>query len=194
MRFGSCCSRSFSCRRLSLTSWSTFPNCSSVSFWLQNWLKNFFQFPWMMLRIVLGWVNSFYSYCLAIRDPLFSNFWCSELMLRKVWQYVFFLNTLVFNLLFLIYILISRNEILSFDILYSNLIDGYCVFSLLKIFSRSVLLPVHIKSISSKNLKYIRENVLINGYVNFLWKWFINMCHGASFNLCVVIAIENRVL
>ena len=194
MRFGSCCSRSFSCRRLSLTSWSTFPNCSSISFWLQNWLKNFFQFPWMMLKIVLGWVNSFYSYCLAIWDPLFSNFWCSELMLRKVWQYVFFLNTLVFNLLFLIYILISRNEILSFDILYLNLIDGCCVFSLLKKFSRSVLLPVHIKSISSKNLKYIRENVLINGYVNFLWKWFINMFHGASFSLYVVIAIENRVL
>ena len=33
MRFGSCCSWSFSCSRSSLTSLSTFSNCSSTSFW-----------------------------------------------------------------------------------------------------------------------------------------------------------------
>ena len=32
-RFGSCCSRSFFCRRSSLTSLSTFSYCSSTSFW-----------------------------------------------------------------------------------------------------------------------------------------------------------------
>ena len=40
----------------------------------------------------------------------------SELMFRKVWWSVFVLNILVCNLLFLIYISVSRNEILSFDI------------------------------------------------------------------------------
>ena len=38
----------------------------------------------------------------------------------------------------------------------------------LKFFSRSVLLPVKIKNISSINLRHVRENVLINGYMNFL--------------------------
>ena len=33
MRFGSCCSWSFSCSRSSLTSLSTFSKCSSTSFW-----------------------------------------------------------------------------------------------------------------------------------------------------------------
>ena len=105
----------------------------------------------------------------------FNNFGCSELMLRKVWQSVFFLNILVCNLLFLIYISVSRNEILSFDISYSNLIDGCFAFNSFKNLSRSVLLPVHIKNIASINLRYISENVLINGYMNFLSKWSIKM-------------------
>ena len=40
------------------------------------------------------------------------------------------------------YILVSRNEILSFDISYSNLTDGCFVINSFKNFSRSVLLPV----------------------------------------------------
>ena len=75
----------------------------------------------------------------------FNHFGCSELIFRKVWQYLFFLNILVCNLLFLIYISVSRNEILSFDISYSNLIDGCFVFNLFKTFSASVLQPFHIK-------------------------------------------------
>ena len=39
----------------------------------------------------------------------------------------------------------------------------------------SALLPVHTKNLSSINLRYIRENVLINGYMNFLSKWSIKM-------------------
>ena len=105
----------------------------------------------------------------------FNDFGCSELMLRKVWQSVFFLNILVCNLLFLIYISVSTNEILFFDISYSNLIDGCFAFNSFKNLSRSVLLPVHIKNIASINLRYISENVLINGYMNFLSKWSIKM-------------------
>ena len=96
-------------------------------------------------------------------------------MLKKVWQSVFFLNILVCNLLFLIYISVSRNEILSFDISYSNLIDGCFAFNSFKNLSRSVLLPVHIKNISSINLRYTSENVLINGYMSFHSKCSIKM-------------------
>ena len=106
----------------------------------------------------------------------FNDFGCSELMLRKLWQSVFFLNILVCNLLFLIYISVSRNEFFSFNISYSNLIDGCFVFNSFKNFSRSVLLPVHMKNISPINLRYISKNVLINGYMNFLSKWSIKMC------------------
>ena len=65
----------------------------------------------------------------------FNDFGCSELMLRKVWRLVFFLNILVCNLLFLIFISVSRNEILSFDISYSNLIDGCFVVNSFKTIS-----------------------------------------------------------
>ena len=68
------------------------------------------------------------------------------------------------------YISVSINEILSFDISYSNLIDGSFVFVLFKNFSRSVLLPFHIENISSINMMYISENVLINWHMNFLSK------------------------
>ena len=47
------------------------------------------------------------------------------------------------------YISVFRNEILSFDISYSNLIDGCFAFNSYKSFSRSVLLPVHIKNVLS---------------------------------------------
>ena len=40
MRFGSCCSWSFSCSRSSLTSSSTFSNCSSASFWSEPCFEN----------------------------------------------------------------------------------------------------------------------------------------------------------
>ena len=78
----------------------------------------------------------------------FNDLGCSELILRKVWWSVFLLNTLECNLLFLMNISVSRNEIFSFDISYSNLVDGCFVFNLLKNFSISVLLPVNIKNIS----------------------------------------------
>ena len=68
------------------------------------------------------------------------------------------------------YISVSINEILSFDISYSNLIDGSFVFVLFKNFSRSVLLPFHIENISSINMMYVSENVLINWHMNFLSK------------------------
>ena len=105
----------------------------------------------------------------------FNDFGCSELMLRKVWRSVSFLNILVCTLLFLIYISVSRNDIFSFDISYSNLIDACFVFNSFKNFSRSVLLPVHIKNISAINLRFISENVLINGYMSFLSKWSIKV-------------------
>ena len=41
--------------------------------------------------------------------------------------------------------------------------------------SKSVLLSVDIKNISSINLRYINENALKNGYTGFLSRWSINM-------------------
>ena len=75
------------------------------------------------------------------------------------------------------------------------------IFSSFKKFSRSVLQPVPIKNISSINLWYISENVLINEYLDFLSNWFIKMCayEGthivpmAQSYLQVVFAIENKV-
>ena len=87
----------------------------------------------------------------------------------------FLLNTLVCNLLFLIYIMVSRNDLLSFDNLYQNLFDECFVFNSFKSFSKSVLLSVDIKNISSINLRYINENALKNGYTGFLSRWSINM-------------------
>ena len=103
----------------------------------------------------------------------FNDFGCSDLMLKKRFASLFSCLQYIFvcKLLFLIYILVSRNEILSLDVLYSNLIDGCFVLNSFKFFSRSVLLPVHIKNISSINVRYISDNVLINGYMNFLSKW-----------------------
>ena len=99
---------------------------------------------------------------------IFNDFGCSKLMLRKVGRPVFLLNILVCNFLFLLYVLESRNKIPSFDISYSNLIDGCFVFNSFKNLYRSVLLPVHIKDMSSIYLRSVSENVLINGYINFL--------------------------
>ena len=60
MRFGSCCSRSFSCNRSPYTSLSTFSN-----------QKSFFQFSWIMVQISLGWADSLYSKFLAIWYAVF---------------------------------------------------------------------------------------------------------------------------
>ena len=49
------------------------------------------------------------------------------------------------------------------------------VFNSFTNFSRSALLPVHVKTISSINLRYKYENILINGYMNFPSKWSIKM-------------------
>ena len=107
-----------------------------------------------------------------------NDFGWSELILRSVCWSVFFVNIL----LLLMYISISRSQILSFDISYSNLIDVCFVFNLFKRFSRSVLLSAHIKNIPSINLRYISENVLINEYLNFLSKWSMKIfvCEGAN--------------
>ena len=59
----------------------------------------------------LSWLSRFF----LLVDAVFNHFGCSEVMLRKVWRPAFFLNILVCKLLFLIYISVSRNEILSFD-------------------------------------------------------------------------------
>ena len=62
---------------------------------------------------------------------------------------------------------VSRNVMLVFDIWYSNLMDSCFVLSSFKNFIRSFLLPVHIKKMSSINLRWINENPLINGYISF---------------------------
>ena len=71
--------------------------------------------------------------------------------------------------------MVSRNDLLSFDNLYQNLFDECFVFNSFKSFSKSVLLSVDIKNISSINLRYINENALKNGYTGFLSRWSINM-------------------
>ena len=117
------------------------------------------------------WIRRVWLYGMG----LFNDFGCSELMLRKVWQSVLFLNILVGNLLCLMYSSVTRDTFFSFDILYTNLIGGCFVFNSFKKFSRSVLIPLPKKNISSKNVRYISENVLINEDVNFLSKWSIKM-------------------
>ena len=128
------CSRSFSCSRLSLTSWSTFSNCSSTSFWSYNWLKILFSLREWCSRSFLVEQIIFTCSVWLYGVLFFNDFGCSGLMLRTVWRSVFFLNNLVCNLQFLIYISISRNEILSFGITYLILIDACFVFSLFKNF------------------------------------------------------------
>ena len=110
-------------------------------------------------------------------------------MLRKVWRFVFFLNILVCNFLFLMYTSISITEIISFGISYPNLINECFVFNLFKNFSRSILSSVHIKNISSISLRYISENVLINGYMNFLSKGSIKMCVYVCVCVCVCVCV-----
>ena len=100
-----------------------------------------------------------------------NDFRCSELVLRKVQRSVFFLNLFICDMFFLIIISVSRNEIVSFYISYRNLIDGCFAFNSFKKFSRSALLPVHIMNISSINLRYTSEDVLLNRYMNFLSKF-----------------------
>ena len=108
--FGSCCSWSFSCSRSSLTSLSTFSNCSSTSFCSWPCLKNhsFSSHEWwsksfLVEQILFIWIAWLYGML------FFNDFGCSELMLRKVWLSVFFLNIWVCNLLFLMYISVFQN-------------------------------------------------------------------------------------
>ena len=80
---------------------------------------------------------------------------------RKILGVCFLSKYLICSLLFFIYILMSRKKNISFDTLHLNLIDGSSAFNLFNKFSRSFWLPVHIKNISSINLRYISKNVLI---------------------------------
>ena len=74
-------------------------------------------------KISLGWWSKSFlvEHILFIRSAwlyrmlFFNDFGWSVLLLRKVWWSAFFLNILVCNLL---------KEIISFDISYSNLING----------------------------------------------------------------------
>ena len=45
----------------------------------------------------------------------------------------------------------------------------------IQIYSMGVLCLTRLKNMSSINLRYISENVLINGYNNLLSKWSIKM-------------------
>ena len=119
----------------SFWSYSCFKNLNSLEWWSKSFLVE------RILFICSVWLYGILFY---------NHFGCSELILRKVWRSVFFLNVLACNLLFLICISESRNGNLSFKISYSNLIEGCFVFNSFKKFSRSVLLPVHIKSIVYK--------------------------------------------
>ena len=101
----------------------------------------------------------------------FKDFGFSELMLRKVWRSASFINILVWDLLFLMYISVSRNEILSFDISYSNLIDGCFVVNSFKSFSRPVLLLVHVKnSVAVKLITLVARSDIYQLGLKNIWK------------------------
>ena len=118
----------------------------------------------------------------------FNDFRCSELILRKTGGLFFFQIFLYIIFLFLTYISVSKNEILSFKILHSNIYRWFVFKSFTK-FSTSVLLPVYMKNISSINLKYKSENVLMNEYMKFVSKVSIKMfayvgcAYGTAFYL-----------
>ena len=84
---------------------------------------------------------------------VFKDLECLELMLRIVWQFVFFLYIFVYNLLFFMYTSVCKSEMLAFDIWYSDLMDSCFVLSSFKNLVRSFILPVHIKNMSSINLR-----------------------------------------
>ena len=135
---------------LFLTSFSTFSSCWSTGFWFCLCFKNLSYFKNVLLNDgqnlpVSGYIG-----------------WC-ELM------FVFFLNILVCNLLFLIYISVFKNKIFPFNISYSNVTDGAFVFNWFSNFTRFFLVPLYIKNILFLNLRYIRW------YMNFLSKWSIKM-------------------
>ena len=63
----------------------------------------------------LSWLSRFSLFDMfGYMGCFFNDFGCSELMLRKVWRSVLFLNILICNVLFLIYISVSRNEMKFF--------------------------------------------------------------------------------
>ena len=84
---------------------------------------------------------------------VFKDLECLELMLRIVWQFVFFLYIFVYNLLFFMYTSVCKSVMLAFDIWYSDLMDSRFVLSSFKNLVRSFILPVHIKNMSSINLR-----------------------------------------
>ena len=99
------------------------------------------------------------------------------------------------------YISVSRNKILSFNISYSNLIERCFVSNSFKKSSRFVLLPVHTKNIVYKHDVYnwkcldkliyefsyeaVHQDVCLWGCADF--------SYGAAFYLLVVFVFENRV-
>ena len=98
MHFESCCSWSFSCSRLSLISSSTFPNWSSTSS-VRNLASKIYLSVLLTNGQNLSWLRKFSLFeVLGYMECCFKDFGCSELMLRKVWQSLFFLNILVCNL------------------------------------------------------------------------------------------------
>ena len=99
-----------------------------------------------------------YVFLFVVSGYMDADFWRFRILwvdIKHGLRSFFFLNILVYTFLFLIIISVSRNKTLSFDISYSNLIDGCFVFYSLKNFSRHVLLSVHIKNILAINLRYI---------------------------------------
>ena len=91
----------------------------------------------------------------------FIDITCSEMMLRNVCAALSFLYIFVYNLLSFIYVSVSRN--MTF-LLYSsnlNLIVGCFVLSSFRNFVRSFILPVQKKNVSSMNLKWISNSLLI---------------------------------
>ena len=83
MRFGSCCSWSFSCSRSTLTSLSTFSKLLICKFLVVTLpQKSFFQFSCVMVKIFVGWAGFLYSKCFALWDAFFNDFGCSELLRR----------------------------------------------------------------------------------------------------------------
>ena len=74
------------------------------------------------------------------------------------------------------YTFVSKNAMLIFDIWYSNLMDSCFALNSLKHFIRSFLLLVHVKKMSSINLREVNENPLINGYISFQYGPWIYWC------------------
>ena len=82
----------------------------------------------------------------------FNDFECSDSIWRKLCRLVCFLYILVWSLLFLIYMSLSRKGILVFEVLYSNLFESCFVFNSSNFQIGCYFSPVHVKNISSMNI------------------------------------------